>query len=237
MIAARRTLVVLLFALAALVVAACGSSGDKAPTGAADILKDTFGPDHPVKSGTLDLAVSFTGTGLPGVTGPVKLSLKGPFQSQGGKKIPAFDFDIGLNAGAGTTFSAGAASTGKAGYVKFQGTSYVLTKALFDSFTKGYEASAKEASDKDDGPSFSSLGVDPLRWLSNPKTVGEEPVGGTATRHVSATVDVPKLLTDVDTLLKKAENIGGAAGQSTQAVPNSLSAAQRKQITLSLIHI
>jgi hypothetical protein len=227
-IPARRTAVVLLVALAAMVMAACGSS-DKGPSSAQDILKDTFGPDKPVRSGNLDVGVTFNATGLQGLNGPVKLALKGPFQSQGGSTLPAFDFDLSLAAG-GTTFTAGAVSTGKAGFVKFQGTPYALTAALYDSFKKGYEASAKDSGKKSSGPSFRTLGVDPLRWLQDPKKVGTEPVGGTDTTHVSATVDVPKLLTDVDTLLKKAGKIGGAAGQAA-AVPSSLTAAQRKQIT------
>ncbi|MCW3016683.1 MAG: hypothetical protein JWO02_3775 [Solirubrobacterales bacterium] len=229
MIPARRTAAVLLLALAAMVVAACGSS-DKAPSSAQGILKDTFGPDKPVRSGKLDVAVTLNATGLQGVNGPVKLSLKGPFQSQGGSTLPKFDFELGLAAG-GTTFTAGAVSSDKAGFVKFQGTPYALTAALYDSFKKGYEASAKGSGKKNSGASFRTLGVDPLRWLKAPKTVGTEPVGGTDTTHVSATVDVPKLLTDVDTLLKKADKIGGAAGQSAAGVPNGLTAAQRTRIT------
>jgi hypothetical protein len=225
-IPARRTAVVLLVALAAMVLAACGSS-DKGPSSAQDILKDTFGPDKPVRSGKLDVGVTLDATGLQGVDGPVRLLLKGPFQSQGGSTLPAFDFDLSLAAG-GTTFTAGAVSTGKAGFVKLQGTSYALTAAIFDSFKKGYEASAKDSGKKDSGPTFRTLGVDPLRWLKDPKKVGTEPVGGTGTTHVSASVDVPKLLTDVDTLLKKAGKLGG---QSAAAVPSSLTAAQRKQIT------
>lgn len=231
MIPARRPLVLLLAALAALVLAACGSS-DKAPSSAQGILKDTFGPDKPVKSGKLDVAVAFDATGLQGVDGPVKLTLKGPFQSQGGSTLPAFDFDLGLTAG-GTTFTAGAVSTGKAGFLKFQGTAYALTDEIFKQFKVGYEASAKSAKSagkKDSGPSFRTLGVDPLRWLSAPKKLGTETVGGAETTHVSATVDVPKLLADVDTLLKKAGTIGGAAGQAAAGVPDGLTSAQRKQI-------
>lgn len=229
MIPARRAVAVLLAALTALVLASCGSS-DQPPSSAQGILKDTFGPGKPVKSGKLDLQVSFDATGLSGVNGPVKLTLGGPFQSQGGATLPAFDFDLGVAAG-GTNLSAGATSTGKAGFLKFQGTSYALGDAVFQQIKKGYEASVKstDAGKKRSGPSLSALGVDPLRWLDSPKKVGTESVGGTDTNHVSASVNVPKLLADVDTLLKKAGTIGGAAGQSA-GVPNGLTAAQRKTI-------
>lgn len=225
-----RRLVLLLAALASVVLAACGGSDSKTPSSAQEILKDTFGPDKPVRSGKLDLGVTFDATGLQGVDGPVKVTLKGPFQSSGGTTLPAFDFDLGL-AASGTTFTAGAVSTGKSGFVKFQGTAYALTQAVFDSFKKGYEESSKTAGAKDSGPSFRSLGVDPVRWLKNPEKVGDEEVGGATTQHVSATVDIPKMLTDVDTLLKKAGEIGGAAGQAGAAVPDGLTAAQRKQLT------
>jgi hypothetical protein len=228
-IPARRAVAVLLAALTVLVLASCGSS-DQAPSTAQGILKDTFGPGKPVKSGKLDLAVSFDATGLSGVNGPVRLALRGPFQSQGGTTLPAFDFDLSLAAG-GTNLTAGATSTGKAGFLKFQGTSYALGDAVFQQLKKGYEASAKSTGSgrKRSGPSLSTLGVDPLRWLDAPKKVGTESVGGTDTNHVSATVNVPKLLADVDTLLKKAGTIGGAAGQSA-GVPDGLTAAQRKTI-------
>ncbi|MCW2957792.1 MAG: hypothetical protein JWP18_595, partial [Solirubrobacterales bacterium] len=209
MIPARRIAVLLLVALAAAVLAACGSSDDK-PSSAQDILKDTFGPGKSIKSGRLGVSVGLDAVGLQGVDGPVKLSLSGPFQSQGGTKLPLFDFDLGLTAG-GTTFSAGAVSTGKAGFLKFQGTSYALTPAVFDSFKKGYEASAKDTGKDGKDTSLSKLGVDPLRWLDDPKKLDAAEVGGTESNHVTAAVNVPNMLADVDTLLKKAGTLGGQA--------------------------
>lgn len=209
-------------------VAACGGSGDKAPTGAAAILKDTFGPGKPVRSGRLDVAVRFDSTGLPGVTGPVGLTLKGPFQSQGTGSLPQFDFDAGLSAG-GTSFTAGAVSAPGRGYLQLQGASYALPAAIYTQFKSGYEASVKAASSgekKGSGTSLGALGIDPVRWLKSPKTVGDEVVGGAKTNHVSATVDVPKLLEDVDTLLRKA----GAAGAAGAGVPDGLTTIQKTGI-------
>ncbi|MCW3039260.1 MAG: hypothetical protein JWM31_1165, partial [Solirubrobacterales bacterium] len=225
-IPARRALALLLLALSTLLLTACGSSSDKTPTDAAGILKDTFGAGKPVKSGKLNLAVALDTTGLTGVTGPVKLTLTGPFQSQGGSELPAFDFDVALATG-DTNLTAGAVSTGKAGFLKFQGTAFALPEAIFTQFKKGYEASSKQAGKKAGGPSLRTLGVDPLRWLTAPRKIGTETVGGAEANHVSATVDVPKLLTDVDTLLKKAGTLGG---QAAAGVPNGLSAARRAQI-------
>ena len=215
MIPARRpaSLVVLLLALAGLLLAACGSS-DK-PSSAQDILKDTFGPGKSIKSGRLDMGIGLDAVGLQGVDGPVRLTLKGPFASQGGQKLPKFAFDLGLTAG-GTTFAAGATSTGDAGYLKFQGTSYKLSKSVFESFKTGYEASAKDSGKKGSQTSLSKLGVDPLKWLDNPRKAGTAEVGGAETNHVTATVDVPSMLADVDTLLRKAGTLGGQAAANPQ---------------------
>ena len=111
---ARRIAVVLLAVLSVLLLAACGSSS-KQPSSAAGILKDTFGPGKPVKSGHLDIGVSFDGTGLQGLSGPTKLTLNGPFQSQGGKSLPAFDFDAGLTAGQRVLINGAGGGTGGRG--------------------------------------------------------------------------------------------------------------------------
>jgi hypothetical protein len=233
-IPARRFAALLLAVLSATLLVACGgggssSGGSKPPSDAAGILKDTFGPDKPVKSGKVDLAVAVDATGLSGVSGPLKLSLTGPFQSTGGKTVPEFDFDLALAAGS-MNLTAGVTSTGKAGYLKFQGTSYALPDTVFQQFKQGYAKSAGSSDGKkSSGPSLSSLGVDPLRWLKSPKKVGVEDVEGAASNHVSATVDVPSLLGDVDTLLKKAGSLSGVAGAAA-GVPTGLTAAQKTQI-------
>lgn len=230
MIRARRPAIVLLTLLCALLVTACGG-GDK-PSGAEAVLKETFGPDKPVKSGAVDATVSFDATGLAGLAGPVKLALKGPFQSQGGGTLPLFDFDLGLTAG-GSTITAGATSADGRGFLKLEGSSYALPASVYQQFKQGYEQSTKAASadeKQSDGPSFRTLGIDPLRWLSDAKSAGTEQVGGVEATHVTATVDVPKLLADVDTLLKKAGKLGGAAAQAAAGVPDGLSSAQRKTI-------
>jgi hypothetical protein len=219
-----RLFALVLCAFALVGVTACGGgSSDKS---AADVLKDTFGADHPIKSGRLDVGLKLNLSGLSGVNGPVDIRLRGPFKSNGGRRIPAFDFDLSL-AASGTTFTAGAVSTGDAGFVKFQGSTYDLGKDLFERFRKGYEDAAKQSgTSKDSGPSLKSLGIDPQRWLRNPVKVGEEDVGGTKTVHVKAQVDVAALLQDVDTVLRKAGNLG----VKNASVPQGLSAAERRQV-------
>lgn len=212
--------------LAALVLASCGG-GDKGTGSAQDILKEAFGPDKPIKSGRLDVGLKLDLSGTGGLNGPVDIKLRGPFTSNGAQKLPTFDFDATL-AGSGTTFTAGAISTPTGGFVKFQGQQFDIGKDLYERFRKGYEQAAKDSgtSGKASNPSLKSLGIDPLRWLGQAKKAGSEQVGGVDTDHVSATVDVPKLLVDIDQLLKKA----GQLGVKNAQVPQGLSAAERKQV-------
>jgi hypothetical protein len=220
----RALVVAFLLVLATAALAACGGGGNES---ASALVKDTFGGNHPVKSGKLNLALSFSAKGLSSLKGPLALKLTGPFQSVGKGKLPTFDFNVAINAG-GTNLSAGAVSTGDKGWLRLAGNTYAVTDALFKQFKDGYEKSAAGSQSASSGPSFKSLGISPQHWLKNPTTVGDEVVGGTDTTHVTAGVDVGKLLDDVNTLLGKA----GSLGQG--AVPTKLTPQQRTDIEQSI---
>jgi hypothetical protein len=231
----RRPLIALcVAALASSGVAACGSSSGGALSGkdAQGVLKETFGPDKPVKSGQLNLALNLDAQGLSGISGPIGARLTGPFQSEGGKTLPAFDFALTVSAG-GQSFSAGATSTGKKGYVSLAGQNYDIGDQLYQSFKQGYEQSAKSAKGGKQGQTLSALGIDPLRWLKNPRKAGEQQVGGVQAVHVTSDIDVAKLLADVNTLLGKADQLG-VPGTTTKGVPRGISAQTQQQIAQSV---
>lgn len=206
-------------------LAACGGGGSSS---AQDLLKQTFGGGHSVKSGNLALTLGLDAQGLKSLKGPVALKLNGPFQSLGKGKLPAFDLSLTLDS-SGSSFSAGAVSTGDKGWLKLQGTNFAVTDSLFQQFKTGYEQAAGKS--KSGQPSFSSLGIDPLGWLKNPKTLGTETVAGASTYHVTAGVDVAKFLGDVSTLLTKASALSGSTGTN---IPKSLTDQQRKDIAASV---
>lgn len=211
--------------LASTGLAACGGGGGgNSPE---SLLKQTFGPNKPVRSGNLSVALNIDAAGLQGLKGPVSLKLTGPFQSQGKGKLPKFAFDLALNTGS-SSFTAGAVSTGDKGFLKVQGKTYVVTDSLFQQFKQGYEQAASKSRSSSGGLSFKSLGVDPLKWLKNPKNAGTENVGGADSYHVTAGLDIPHFLDDVNTLLGKA----GALGQGN--LPSGLTASQRKDIERSV---
>lgn len=229
----RRILAVLAALALALVLttglAACGGSSSSGGESVDELLAQTFGKNKPVRSGFLDLGLNLDLQGIQSLSGPVKVTLRGPFQSQGKRTLPKFDFTADLSA-SGQNFSAGAVSTGDRGFVKFQGRSYVLTDKLFSTFKQGYEESQKQnTGDKRGGVSFQSLGIDPRRWLKDAKKAGEQEIGGADTIHIEAAIDVPKFLDDVSTLLKRGSQLG-VAGSAARGVPNGLTTKQREQI-------
>ncbi len=156
-----RTSRILLALLAILLTAglsACGGGGSD--QSATELIKQTFGGEHPVKSGKLDVRLRFDAKGLQGANGPIALKLTGPFASSGKGKLPRFDFDLALTTG-GSTMQLGAVSMGDRGFLKFGGTSYVVSDQLFKQFKDGYEKSAQDSAKKNAAPSFASLGIHP----------------------------------------------------------------------------
>jgi hypothetical protein len=226
----RLSLALVTVLLAALALSACGSSDALDGKDPAGVLSETFGPDHPVKSGRLDLGLKLDIKGLQGLSGPINARLSGPFQTTGGKSLPAFNLKLTLDAG-GQAFTAGAVSTGKNGYISIAGQSYDVGASLFNSLQKGYKDASKPAT-KTSGPTFSSLGIQPLHWLKDPNKAGEEDLAGVNTVHVTAQVDVAKLLVDIDTLLSKAGNV--TVPGTTGKVPSGLTAAQRNAIVTAV---
>jgi hypothetical protein len=226
-------LLVLLLSLAT-AVAACGSgdSGDEATasTDVNELLTQTFTGSKQVDSGKLALKLRIDAQGKgSGLDGPVSLSLNGPFQSQGDGKLPKFDLDAAVE-GAGQSIQAGATSTGDKGYVSFQGTDYVLGDQVFEQFKAGFEQADKDATGGKQ-QSFASLGMDPRKWLTDPKNEGEAKVGDADTIKITGGVDVGKLLDDVDGALAKASSLGLAGAGD---VPERLTDAQRKEILESV---
>jgi hypothetical protein len=236
----RRLAVLALLAALTMGLAACGGSDDKSSSADADattLLKDTFGANHPIRSGRLDANLDVDLKGLARITEPLSLHLNGPFQSNGGKTLP--DFALGLDLQGGEKpITVGAVFAGGGGYLTIEGQAFDLGADLYKTFKTGYEQAKASASSKkagDDQSSLSALGISPLRWLQDPKNVGTEDIAGTQTVHLASGVNVAKLLEDVSTLLGKAKGVTSAGGAATgAAVPTSLSAEQRDVITKSI---
>ncbi|HMJ35458.1 MAG TPA: hypothetical protein VK501_16235 [Baekduia sp.] len=232
----RLTAVLLALAVAAaLGVSACGGSSSAGGGGdATALLTDTFGADHPIRSGRVDANLDVDLKGLPQLTEPLSLHLTGPFQSNGGKNLPDFALELDLASGTrpvtlGAVFAKGGA------YLTIEGRSFDLGNDLYAAFKQGYEKAKADGKSSSAAPSLSALGISPMRWLKDPQNKGTEDIAGTETDHVAAGVDVPRLLDDVSTLLGKAKSVTSAGGDATgTAVPTQLTADQRAAIARSV---
>jgi hypothetical protein len=235
----RRLAVLALLAVLTMGVAACGAGNDKSSGADADattLLKDTFGADHPIRSGRLDANLDVDLKGLARITEPLSLHLNGPFRSNGGKTLP--DFALGLDLQGDKPITVGAVFAGGGGYLTIEGQAFDLGADLYKTFKTGYEKAKASASSKgagDNQASLSALGISPLRWLQDPKNVGTEDIAGTQTVHLASGVNVAKLLEDISTLLGKAKGVTSAGSAATgTAVPTSLTAQQRDVIAKSI---
>jgi hypothetical protein len=197
--------------VAGVALAGCGSSSGSGD--AAKLLQQTFGQSHKVNSGQLSVSLSVQPSASSTLKSPLSLSLGGPFQSLGAGKLPQSDFSLSISL-LGRSVSFGILSTGTAGYVSFQGTSYPLPAAEFQKLEASFASLASSPGGGQSTGILGKLGIHPLSWLRNPTVVGDETVQGAPTTHVHAGINVALLLHDFNTFLGRAGSLGitGAAG-------------------------
>src|SRR5579864_9501600 len=183
--AMRRLTIILVSCLTAAVVAACGSSGSSAQS----VLSQTFSGPHTVRSGILRLSLSLTPSGAASAK-PLSLSLSGPFQIRRSGQLPQSDLSVAVQA-AGHRGALGIISTGTRAYVTLGGSAYELPPSAFGQLASSFNTAGSGVG------GLSKLGIDPMRWLSNPTIVGNQTVGGAQTTHVHAAIDVAALLGDL----------------------------------------
>ena len=212
-------------ALASLGVAACGSasSGSANPN---TLLTQTFTGTHKVTSGDLNLTLTIDPSGSSVLSGPITLSFGGPFQTRGAGKLPESNFTVSANA-LGQNVALGIISTGTAGYVTYEGTSYRMPQATFQKLESSFAQLASTPGASSGSGTLGKLGIQPLRWLTNPTVVGTENVGGAQTTHIHAGVNVNALVTDLNTVLEKASSLGVSGANSLKA---GIPAADRVKI-------
>src|SRR4051794_34582053 len=207
-----RSLTLLVFALLAGVIAACGSGNSEDVKSTLDKAFST-----PIKTARIDLEVTLKLDGVKQLNGPVKLSVQGPYETGGSQTIPKADWDIAASA-AGQNFSAGFISTGDNAWVAFQGQNYEVGKDAVAQINQ----QIKQAGGASQKKGLSQFGIDPRDWLTDAKDEGSEKVAGVDTDHVSAALDVGRFVDDLNRLVKKA---GTSTGSTAQITPD-----QKKQI-------
>jgi hypothetical protein len=231
----RSLAAILAATVAAIGVAACGGSSSGSGSSGSDgsssassspqtLLKQTFSSASAVKSGRVNFQIVITPTGSSIITTPITVSLSGPYEQAQKGQVPQSDLTISFT-GLGKHATFGVLSTKTAAYITLQGTSYKLPAADF----KQLSQSASQGSAFGSVPGLGSLGINPENWLKNPQIVGTQEVDGTLTEHLSATLDVSKVIADVNTLLTKdASKLGAAAGT------DHISAATARKVTAAI---
>jgi hypothetical protein len=190
------------------------------------LLRQTFSGKHKVNSGTLNVALTLTPSGSRTLRNPISIAFGGPFQSQGTGKLPQSNFTVSLGA-RGTAASIGIISTGTTGYVSFQGSSYQLPPADFQRLESSFSQLTSSPGNSGNSGVLGKLGIQPLRWLTNPQIVGTDSVGGAQTTHIHAGINVASLLGDFSTFLQRASSLG--IGGAT-AFPHGISQSSISRI-------
>jgi hypothetical protein len=193
----------LALSLCACSIAACGA----APGSVQSLLDDTFSGHAQVESGKVNLSFALSAAGQSTAAKPLEVRLSGPFENVGAGKLPRFALQLQLSA-AGHALQAGASSTGSALFVQLAGTWFSTPQSTYKALEEGYAQATKTASAAKVRSTFSSLGIEPGHWLSDPTKVGTTTIAGVSTVHLTASVDIPAFLADVS----KLSQAGGALG-------------------------
>jgi hypothetical protein len=189
--------------LAALLVAGCGGKEDDGR--AKSILRQAF--SNAIGSANLDVRVSADlDADDARLKQPLRLTLSGPYQSNGNGKLPDADWDVSISGG-GQAFTLGLLTTADEAFVNFQGTSYTL----------GRDAVRRiEGGGTRNGGLAERLGVKPLDWVRDAKVEDDATVAGVPTRHVSAKLDVGETLRGLNAIVRRAgSSLPAGAAQLT----------------------
>jgi hypothetical protein len=228
-------------------IAGCGGD-DSSDVDPQTVLDQTFNSDTKVTSG--DLALSLSGSA--GDQGSFEAKLEGPFQRDPNdpNAIPQLDWTgslTGSGAGTSLSFDGSLAVTEDNAYVEYGGNAYEVGSDLFSQFKQAAERAASQQSGQAEGLSFSEAfrqgceqsidaqGGDPAAcdidfqgWLTDLSNEGTEDVEGTDSDHVSGSLDVETMLSDLVTLggsLPQASSTGVPSEQQVQQISDAVTEA------------
>jgi hypothetical protein len=209
----------LLLVLGAALIAGCGGSSgsDKDATA---LLNTAF--HQPIKSADVNFNLQVQVNGSKALSAPISVKFSGPYVSNGSGKLPSMDLNANISGG-GQSVPFGLTSTGDDFFVKVRDQSYEVGK---ETVAKLNQQLASQKGNGQNKTSLSELGIHPSTWLTDAKDAGDTTVGGTQVKHVSATLDVSKVLDDLNQLVKRAptSSLGGAS------TPPQLTDKQKSQI-------
>jgi hypothetical protein len=186
-----RGLIALLAALAlALIPSACGSDEDAGS--ARELLKRAT--EKTAKSADARFEFEATLDGVEQLDGRIKVSLEGPYRSNGKAKLPDFDWKLHGEA-AGKSLDARLVAVPDNVFVEYGGSTYEVGEELMGMLTQ------QLGKNQTDPEELRRLGFDTSEWFTDPE-VSDAEVGGVPTKRISGEVDVRKALEDLDKLFR-----------------------------------
>jgi hypothetical protein len=187
----------------AVCLVSCGGGSDSEDVQA--VLDQAFA--HPIHSADMKLDATVQVKGSPSLQKPIRIQASGPFEGHEGT-LPSADITLQIGNGGGQTVETGFLSTGNRAFVKFQDVYYEQPAS------EVRKANESLSSGKGKGRSLEALGLHPRKWLGRASDRGEEKVAGVDTTHISGTLDVKAILTDLNQFVKRSSGaINGATGQ------------------------
>jgi hypothetical protein len=178
------------------VLAACGGVDEDAQ----EVIDRAFA--EPIESADVSLSADLSFEGSEQLAEPIRVQVSGPFRSGGSEQIPSFDFDVALQGAGGQVPPIGLVSTGDNVFIEVQGVAYEVGEDVVA------EQNRQLAKQSEDAPGLGALGVDPRDWIVDATVEDETDVAGEPTTHVSAAVDIPALVGDLNEAAQQATAIG-----------------------------
>ncbi|HKN94979.1 MAG TPA: hypothetical protein VJU60_11650 [Thermoleophilaceae bacterium] len=210
----------LAFALAVF-VSACGGGSGSNDKSATQLLNTAF--HQPIKSADVNFNLQVQVNGVQSLSEPISFKFSGPYVNNGPGKLPSMDLSASI-VGGGQSVPFGLTSTGDDFFVKVRGQAYDVGKQTVARLNQ--QLAQQKAQNKQKTTSLSELGIHPSTWLSGAKNAGDSTVDGTPVTHISADLDVSKVLDDLNSLVQKAptSSLNGASK------PPQLSEQQKSEI-------
>jgi hypothetical protein len=209
---------VLIVLFAALALVSCGNSSNSGDV--ENLLDRAFRSDIHSANLKVDATLQLKGSGS--LDEPVRIQASGPFRTNKGK-LPSADLTLRIGNTGGQTIESGFLSTGDRAFVKFEDVYYEQPAAQVREANRKINAASGKH-----GGSLRSLGLNPRTWLAEATEKGDESVGGVETTHVSGTLDVARVMRNINAFVQRSSAaIDGATGSKP---PGKLSEKDIKQI-------
>jgi hypothetical protein len=192
-------------------ITGCGSKGKDAaaakPASQDQAARTALKSVKPIASARVDALLRITLDNAPAAVGSsLQLSLKGPLRSNGPGKLPSLDWKLAFD-GLNQQFSSRIVSTGDNLFVRLGGADFAVGEEAIANINR-QSAQAKG------GDGLAAIGIDPLAALKDVRKRGQSTVAGAPTTHYVGTVDMNKLLDQVQRFLRTIPR-QAAAGQAT----------------------